>query len=307
MNAAPMSETVLSTRISAAYPDRPDVLREVCLEVRRGEVLGLVGESGCGKSTLALSILRLLHLKGGRAHGSMVFNGRDLMLVREREMRSLRGREIGLVLQSPMSALNPALRIGTQLEEAWRAHRRSTRAECQRAVLETLESVSLCGGQELLRRYPAQLSVGQAQRVLIGMAVLHRPSLLIADEATSALDLVTQAEILALFSSLSRTMGIAVLYISHDLLSVATISNRVAVMHRGQIVECHETRELFTRPAHPYTKRLIAALPAAPRFNAPPLPAPLLAVSNFIRDPESPDLDQRLVAGRPDVEALHAG
>jgi ABC-type dipeptide/oligopeptide/nickel transport system ATPase component len=268
-----MSEAaVLSARISAGYPARAGVLRDVSLEVRRGEVLGLVGESGCGKSTLALSILRLLHLKGGRVEGSLRFDGRELMLLAEREMRSVRGREIGLVLQSPMSALNPALRVGTQLAEAWRAHCRGTRAECEQAVLETLESVSLRGGRDLLRRFPAQLSVGQAQRVLIGMAVLHRPKLLIADEATSALDLVTQAEILALFSSLSRTMGIGVLYISHDLLSVATISNRVAVMDRGEIVECRNTRTLFTDPEHPYTRKLIAALPVAPRFEASPAP-----------------------------------
>jgi ABC-type dipeptide/oligopeptide/nickel transport system ATPase component len=260
---------ILSARISASYPSRPEVLRGVCLEVGRGEVLGLVGESGCGKSTLALAILRLLHLKRGRAEGSIRFDDRDLMLLREREMRSVRGRGIGLVLQSPMSALNPALRVGTQLEEAWRAHRQSTRAECERAVLETLESVSLSAGRDLLRRFPAELSVGQAQRVLIGMAVLHRPKLLIADEATSALDLVTQAEILSLFSSLSRRMGIGVLYISHDLLSVATISHRVAVMDKGEIVECRDTQDLFTSPEHAYTRKLIAALPMVPKFEQP--------------------------------------
>src|SRR5207302_48461 len=130
----------------------------------------------------ALAILRLLHLKGGSAEGSICLEGRELMRLRERDMRSLRGREIGLVLQSPMSALNPALRIGTQLQETWIAHRQSTRTECERAVLSTLESVRLNGGRELLRRFPSQLSVGQAQRVLIAMAVLHRPKLLIADE-----------------------------------------------------------------------------------------------------------------------------
>ena len=262
MNEVPL----LSLCVSAGYAGRAEVLRDVSLDVGRGEVVGLVGQSGCGKSTLALSILRLEQLKGGRAEGSIVFDGRELMAVREREMRSLRGREIGLVLQSPLSALNPALRVGTQLEEAWRAHRQWSRAECERALLDTLESVSLTRDSGLLRRYPAQLSVGQAQRVLIGMAVMHRPKLLIADEPTSALDMITQAEILKLFRSLSRTMGISILYISHDLLSVATISDRVAVMEQGEIVECRPTEELFTSPMHPYTRRLMAALPVAPRW-----------------------------------------
>ena len=265
-----MSEApLLSVRISASYAGKSGVLRDVSLDLARGEVLGLVGKSGCGKSTLALSILRLLDLKGGRAEGHIWFGGRDLMNVSEPEMRSLRGREIGLVLQSPISALNPALRVGTQLEEAWRAHRRSSRAERERAVRDTLDSVSLTRDCSLLRRYPAQLSVGQAQRVLIGMAVLHRPKLLIADEPTSALDIITQAEILELFSALSRAMGMSILYISHDLLSVATISDRVAVMEQGQIVECRTTRELFTAPAHPYTRKFIAALPVSPRFDIP--------------------------------------
>jgi ABC-type dipeptide/oligopeptide/nickel transport system ATPase component len=262
MNGPPL----LSLRLSASYVGRAGVLRDVSLNVGRGEVVGLVGQSGCGKSTLALSILRLLHLKGGRAEGGVLFDGRDLMTLREREMRGVRGREIGLVLQSPMSALNPALRVGTQLEEAWRAHCRSSREECEGALLDTLESVCLTRDRGLLRRYGSQLSVGQAQRVLIGMAVMHRPKLLIADEPTSALDMITQAEILELFLSLRRRMGMSILYISHDLLSVATISDRVAVMEQGQIVECHETRELFTSPEHPYTRRLIAALPVAPRF-----------------------------------------
>jgi len=261
-------QPLLSLRLSVSYPGKPRVLRDVALELGRGEILGLVGESGCGKSTLALAILRLLYLKNAEAEGSILFNGRDLMALREREMRSLRGREISLVLQSPISSLNPALRIGTQLEEAWNAHQRSTRAERDDAVSEGLENVSLTADREFLRRYPAQLSVGQAQRVLIAMAILHRPSLLIADEPTSALDIITQSEILHLFSELSRKLGIGILYISHDLLSVATMSQRVAVMERGEIVECRNTVDLFTSPSHPYTRRLISALPVAPRFAA---------------------------------------
>ncbi len=250
-------------RISAGFPGRADVLRDLVLEMRSGEILGLVGQSGCGKSTLALAILRLLHLKGGRAEGTILFRNRDLMPLPETEMRSLRGREIALVLQSPIASLNPALRVGTQMEEAWRVHaQRSTRAQCEQAVRQALQDVSLPAPAAILRQYPSQLSVGQAQRVLIAMAILHRPALLIADEPTSALDINTQSEILELFATLSRKLGMSILYISHDLLSVATISHRVAVMDQGQIVECRETQDLFRHPAHPSTKRMMAALPA---------------------------------------------
>jgi ABC-type dipeptide/oligopeptide/nickel transport system ATPase component len=253
---------LLSIQISAGFPGRPHVLRDLSLEVRKGEVLGLVGQSGCGKSTLALAILRLLHLKGGRAKGSILFKGRELMSLPESQMRSLRGREISLVLQSPIASLNPALRVGSQMEEAWRVHApRSTRTECEQAVFRTLDDVCLPATNAILRQYPSQLSVGQAQRVLIAMAILHRPALLIADEPTSALDINTQSEILELFATLSRRLGMGMLYISHDLLSVATISHQVAVMDQGQIVECRETDDLFSHPAHSFTKRMMAALP----------------------------------------------
>jgi ABC-type dipeptide/oligopeptide/nickel transport system ATPase component len=262
------AQPLLSLRLSVSYPGKSRVLRDVALEFGRGEIVGLVGQSGCGKSTLALAILRLLYLKNAEAEGSIVFNGCELMALKEREMRSLRGREISLVLQSPISSLNPALRIGMQLEEAWNAHQRSSQAERDRALAEGLKNVSLPADREFLRRYPAQLSVGQAQRVLIAMAILHRPSLLIADEPTSALDIITQSEILQLFSELSRKLGIGILYISHDLLSVATISQRVAVMEQGEIVECRNTADLFTNPSRPYTRKLISALPVVPRFAA---------------------------------------
>jgi len=261
-------EPLLALRLNVAYPGRPGVLRDLSLEINRGEILGLVGQSGCGKSTLALAILRLLHLKRAQATGTIQFNGRDLFSLSEREMRQLRGKEIGLVLQSPMSSLNPALRIGTQLAEAWKVHRRGTRDECRRALLEALENVSLPEAEAFLERYPAQLSVGQAQRVLIAMAILHRPPLLIADEPTSALDLITQSEILELFAGLIRKLNMSILYISHDLLSVATISHRVAVMEQGEIVECRSTHDIFSSPSHPYTQKLIRSLPAAPAFVA---------------------------------------
>ena len=259
------SDVLLSARLSVRYGDRPPVLRDVCVEIRRGEVLGLVGQSGSGKSTLAMSILGLLDRKRVEAQGTIEFDGCDLLQKSERELRDLRGYQIALVLQSPLSSLNPALKIRTQLKETWRAHALGTRADCERAIRAALESVSLPSTDEFLAKYPAQMSVGQAQRVLIAMAVMHRPALLIADEATSALDVITQSEILTLFRELNRSSGMAVHYISHDLASVAGICDRIAILHEGQIVETGTTDEVLLRPQHQYTQRLMAAMPKMPQ------------------------------------------
>jgi ABC-type dipeptide/oligopeptide/nickel transport system ATPase component len=258
----------LSLSLDVSYRNKPEALKSVFLQMRQGEVLGLIGQSGSGKSTLALAILRLLELKGGKATGSIFFQGRDLLKLKEREMRQLRGSEIGLVLQSPLSSLNPALRIGTQLTEAWKAHASGPRDEARRRIQDALAAVSLPGDEEFLRRFPSQLSVGQAQRVLIAMAVMHRPALLIADEPTSALDVITQAEVLQLFRKLNQDLGTGILYISHDLLSVATICDRIAILSQGQIVECGSTGQIFNHAAHPYTRKLIAALPEKPAILA---------------------------------------
>jgi peptide/nickel transport system ATP-binding protein len=259
-----MTQPFLSVSLTVKYGKHASVLNNVFLQMRQGEVLGLIGQSGSGKSTLALSILRLLELKGGKASGSIFLQGRDLMALSEREMRSLRGRDIGLVLQSPLSSLNPALRIGTQMMEAWKAHASGNRENGLRRIKETLESVSLPNDDDFLRRFPSQLSVGQAQRVLIAMAVIHRPVLLIADEPTSALDVITQAEVLALFRKLNQDLGTSILYISHDLLSVSSICDRIAILNQGEIVECEPTGQIFNHPTHAYTKRLIEALPDKP-------------------------------------------
>ena len=238
------------------------MLREVELEMRRGEVLGLVGQSGSGKSTLAMAILGLLDRKRAQERGVIEFEGCDLLKLGERELRTLRGRKIALVLQSPQSSLNPALKIRTQLKETWRAH--AGEPDCESVIRGALESVSLPSSEEFLRKYPSQMSVGQAQRVLIAMAVMHRPALLIADEATSALDVITQSEILALFRELNRSSGMAILYISHDLASVAGICDRIAILHEGQIAELGTTEQVLTQPRHEYTRRLLAAMPKMP-------------------------------------------
>ncbi len=256
------ASVLLSTCISVGYQENPCVFRDVNLEMRRGEILGLVGQGGSGKSTLALAILRLLYGKSARIEGSIEFQGNDLLKMPEHELRKLRGRSLGLVLQSPLASLNPALKIRTQLREAWRAHADGSRTDCEAAIRSSLTSVSLPADEEFLRRRPSQLSVGQAQRVLIAMTIMHHPALLIADEATSALDVITQSEILDLFATLNRETGMAILYISHDLPSVAGICHRIAILHEGQIVECGPTERVFNDPQHPYTSRLIAALPA---------------------------------------------
>ena len=259
------SGILLSAHVSVRYGDKAPVLREVELTVSRGEVVGLVGQSGSGKSTLAMSILGLLDRKRVHAEGVIDFEGQDMLKLTERELRDLRGRKIALVLQSPLSSLNPALKIRTQLKETWRAHVSGTATDCDLAIRGALESVSLPSSDEFLRKFPSQMSVGQAQRVLIAMAILHRPALLIADEATSALDVITQSEILALFRQLNRSFGMAILYISHDLPSVAGICDRIAILHQGQIVESGSTAQVLTRPQHEYTLRLMAAMPKMPQ------------------------------------------
>jgi peptide/nickel transport system ATP-binding protein len=257
-------DVLLSVRVSVDYGAKP-VLKDIRLDIRRGEVLGLVGQSGSGKSTLAMAVLGLLDRKRTRLHGSIEFEGRDLLQLRERDLRDLRGRKVALVLQSPLSSLNPALKIRTQLRETWKAHANGSKSQCDHAVRNALESVSLPSADDFLRKVPSQMSVGQAQRVLIAMATIHRPALLIADEATSALDVITQAEILRLFRQLNRNSGMAILYISHDLASVAGICDRVAILHQGSIVELGETVQVLTRPQNEYTNRLISAMPRIPQ------------------------------------------
>lgn len=256
---------LLSAHLSVRYGNKQPVLRDVQLDIQRGEVLGLIGQSGSGKSTLAMAILGLIDRKRADAQGSIFFDGLELLTLGEAELRSLRGRKIALVLQSPLSSLNPALKIRTQLRETWRAHASGSSTDCDSAIRKALESVSLPSDDDFLRKYPAQMSVGQAQRVLIAMAVVHRPALLIADEATSALDVITQAEILKLFRELNQNSEMAILYISHDLASVAGICDRVAILHQGEIVESGNTQKVLTNPSHEYTQRLLAAMPRMPQ------------------------------------------
>ncbi len=257
----PSEGPLLTVDLGVDYPTKPRALHDVAFTLQRGEMLGLVGESGSGKSTIALALLGLLRWKGGRATGQVMFAGCNLLGASEKQLQQFRGRRIGLVLQSPTASLNPALRIGAQLGEAWRAHSTGSKKALQEAVAKALIRVGLPHDDEFRRRYPSQISVGQAQRVLIAIAVMHSPQLLIADEPTSALDAVTQVEILDMLVALNREMGMAVLYISHDLQSVASVCSRMAILEKGTIVEQGRTESVLCSPRHPYAQQLVACAP----------------------------------------------
>lgn len=256
MNAKPL----LRVNLDAGYPGKP-VLREIRFELEGGEVLGLVGASGAGKSTLVLSLLGLLPWRGGRVTGEVELEGENLLALSERKLRSLRGRKIALIPQSPMSALNSAISLQSHFNEAWKAHEQSGRAALDARVHELLTEVQLPCDKEFLHRRPPEISVGQAQRALIALALLHRPALIVADEPTSALDPVTQTQILELLMKLNRRHGTTLLYISHDLVSVMQLADRIAVLSAGRIVECLPVDRL-SEARHEATLALLGTLPA---------------------------------------------
>jgi len=234
----------------------------VDLEVQPGETVALVGESGCGKSVTALAVLRLVEPDGAVGIGSAVrLEGRDLLALPMKELRHVRGNHVAIVFQEPATALNPVLTIGDQIAEAVRTHHKATKREAWARAVEMLKTVGLPDAEERAQGYAHQLSGGMRQRVLLAMALVCRPRLLIADEPTTALDVTIQAEILALLQELQRSLGMAVLLITHNLGVVAESARRVYVMYAGQIVEEAPVEVLFARAAHPYTEGLLAAVP----------------------------------------------
>jgi len=234
----------------------------VSFNVRRGEAVALVGESGCGKSVTAMSIMRLVAVPGKITGGEVRFKGRDLASLSEREMRNVRGNDIAMVFQEPMTSLNPVFKIGAQVAEAIRIHRKVSKKEAWKMAGEMLDVVSIPDPVKRLDDYPHQLSGGMRQRVMIAMALSCDPELLIADEPTTALDVTIQAQIMELLASLQKKLGLAVLLITHDLGVVAEFCERVIVMYTGRVVEEAPVRDLFARPAHPYTRGLLKSLPS---------------------------------------------
>lgn len=233
----------------------------VSFHLDRGETLGLVGESGCGKSVTALSILRLVAPPGQIHGGRIMLSGRDLLTLSERDMRRVRGDEVAMVFQEPMSSLNPVLTCGRQIEEAVRLHQGVSRKEARNRAIEMMRLVGIPAPEQRIDEFPHQLSGGMRQRVMIGIALSCNPDVLIADEPTTALDVTIQAQILELLERLQEEFHMAILLITHDLGVVAEVADRVAVMYAGQIVEQAATVDLFAAPAHPYTRGLLRAIP----------------------------------------------
>jgi oligopeptide/dipeptide ABC transporter ATP-binding protein len=234
---------------------------DISFEIRAGETLGLVGESGSGKSVTALSIMRLVQPPGRVAGGRLVFKGRDLATLDERAMRRVRGADIALIFQEPMTALNPVFTIGDQISETLLVHGRASRADATAKAVELLDAVRIPDAASRVRDYPHQLSGGMRQRVLIAMALACRPALVIADEPTTALDVTIQAEILDLLRDMKARFQLSLLLITHDLGVIAGTADRVAVMYAGRIVETGPVRALFRNPSHPYTRGLLASIP----------------------------------------------
>ena len=259
-----MSHLLEVRNLATQFPTREGLVRAVdgvSFYLDRGELLGLVGESGCGKSITALSIMRLVAPPGRIVAGEILFDGRDLLKLSNREMRDVRGDDIAMIFQDPMTSLNPVFTVGEQIAEALRLHRRLSRADARKAAVEAMREVSIPDPELRVNDYPHQLSGGMRQRVMIAMALACDPKLLIADEPTTALDVTIQAQILELLDHLRKTRELAVLLITHDLGVVAEVADRVAVMYTGKIVEESPVDELFARPKHPYTEGLLRSVP----------------------------------------------
>jgi len=313
------SSPILSVKnLAVTYKTRKrdiDAVRDVSFDIYRGENLGLVGESGCGKSTAAYSIVNFLGPNGRVKSGEILFKGEQLRNRSEADLRKLRGADISMVYQEPMSALNPSMQIRDQLAESLIAHRGFNQKDAFAESLEALRKVYMPDAEGVMQRYPHQLSGGQQQRVLIAMAMLNNPSLLIMDEPTTALDVTVEAAVLDLIAELQKKYNTATLYISHNLGVVARVSDKVAVMYAGEIVELAPTREIFHNPMHPYTMGLMRCLPDvdAPKGTRTlhpiegRVPSPANLPAGCIFAPRCQQVEPECLAGRPHLKEISPG
>ncbi|WP_079526389.1 MULTISPECIES: ABC transporter ATP-binding protein [Halobacillus] len=250
----------LVTSFRTAGQNVPAV-RGVSFSVDRGETLCIVGESGCGKSITTLSVMGLLPNNGEISTGSVKFNGEELTVKKKEEMRRLRGNEISMIFQEPMTALNPVFTVGYQLMEPLKIHTKLSKAEVKHKAIDLLNQVGIPHPEKKLKQYSHELSGGMRQRVMIAIALACNPSLLIADEPTTALDVTIQAQILDLIDDLKEDLGMGVVMVTHDMGVVAEVADHVMVMYAGNVVETGSVEEIFTNPSHPYTKGLLASVP----------------------------------------------
>ncbi|WP_101846295.1 ABC transporter ATP-binding protein [Halobacillus sp. Marseille-P3879] len=244
------------------YGGEVQAVRGVDLELYKGETLAIVGESGCGKSVTANSIMRLIPSPPGKIKkGSIHFKGNDMTKLSNKQVRKIRGVDISMIFQDPMTALNPTLTIGNQLTEGLKQHRNISSTQANKQAVDMLKLVGIPNPEERMKQYPHQFSGGMRQRIVIAMALICEPELLIADEPTTALDVTIQAQILQLFQKIQRETGVSIILITHDLGVVAKIADRIAVMYAGKVIETGTRQEIFYRPNHPYTQGLLNSVP----------------------------------------------
>ncbi|WP_461865248.1 ABC transporter ATP-binding protein [Thermococcus sp.] len=284
----------------------------VTLEVKEGEVLALIGETGCGKSTVSKAIMRLLP-KNATVRGKVIYKGKNLLELPESEMRKIRGKEIGMIFQDPLTSLNPVFTVSNQMEEMFKIHKLPVRKSIFEEIVNLLKIVRIPDAESRAKSYPFELSGGMRQRVMIAMMLSSNPSLLIADEPTTALDVTIQAQIMNLMLELKRNFNTTILLITHNPGVVAEIADRVAVMYAGQIVEVAPVKEIFNKPLHPYTRGLMRALPKGHKTereleNIPGRVPNLLTPPSGCRfHPRCPFADERCSQRKPKLKEIEPG
>lgn len=295
----------------SSFGESVEIVKGVSFDVKRGETIGIVGESGCGKSITALSVMRLIKTPPGVITGEIRLGGRNLLKLSESEMRRVRGNDISMIFQEPMTSLNPVLTVGTQLTEVLRLHQGLRREQANEKSIAMLKSVNIAMPEQRMNEYPHQLSGGMRQRVMIAMALSCNPKLLIADEPTTALDVTIQAQILDLMARLGRDTGTSIVLITHDLGVVSEVCSRALILYCGKVVEEGTAEQLFSLPLHPYTKGLLDSLPKPGMRRLRVIPGTVPSAWDFpsgcIFHPRCEHATERCVRTQPESREISPG